>query len=115
MRGRVVASVILPPDGAYDATRRWLETLHTVGHHHNLRGLALWAVVVAWQVPALPDVGGTAIDRHGETWTRTEPDGQFGSDVWARLLPHPDGGGRWDRIDSDEGVALGLPNVEVKA
>ena len=51
--GRVVASVILPPDGAYDAPRRWLETLHTVGHHHGLRWLALSAVVVAWQAPGV--------------------------------------------------------------
>ena len=55
--GREFSSVrytmVVPADGVADAARRWLEVLHTVSEANGLRWLALSAVVVAWQAPAV--------------------------------------------------------------
>lgn len=49
-------SELMPATEAADAPRRWMGLLRAVSHAHDLHGLALWAVLVAWQAPGPVEV-----------------------------------------------------------
>ena len=49
-------SAILAPSDWTQTPALWMELLlEAIAETHNLRGLALWSVLVQWQTPGTPD------------------------------------------------------------